>query len=83
MKTLFKRVTSVLLALAIISTATISSFAQINTDGNVRKNITFEEGSIEELLDPSSTNGIASRKASDNSKKLVYMDCQHFFRQLF
>lgn len=72
MKTLFKRVTSVLLALAIISTSTISSFAQTNTDGNVRKNITFEEGSIEELLDPSSTNGIASRKASDNSKKLVY-----------
>lgn len=72
MKTILKRITSILLMLSFISTSTISSFAQTSTDGIVRENIRFEKGSIEGLLESSSKNSIASRQTTDSSKKIVY-----------
>lgn len=72
MKTLFKKVASALLAVAIIFTSTISSFAQTDTDNIVRKNIIYEKGSIEELLESNNSNSASSRQATDRLKKLVY-----------
>ncbi|WP_313069852.1 hypothetical protein [Lacrimispora sp.] len=72
MKTLFKKVTSALLVLSIMFTSTISSFAQTASDNIVRKNIVYEKGSIEELLESSNSNSVASRQTTDRSKKLVY-----------
>jgi hypothetical protein len=52
--------------------STISSFAQTDSDNIVRKNIIYEKGSIEELLESNNSNSVASRQATDRSKKLVY-----------
>jgi hypothetical protein len=71
MNNLLKRITSVLLMMSIMLTSTISSFAQTETDNIVRKNIRYEVGSVEGLLESSNSNSV-NRQATDRLKKLVY-----------
>lgn len=72
MRTILKRVTSVLLMFTILITSTIISYAQTSTDNIVRKNITFEKGSIEGLLETNNENMVTSKRSSDNQKKIIY-----------
>ncbi|WP_077612141.1 hypothetical protein [Clostridium sp. Marseille-P2415] len=69
MRYIIKKLASVLLTLLIVSTSVVNVFAQTNSNGNVRTNIKFEKGSIEELFE---TNDTARINAIESSKKLVY-----------